>query len=250
MSATEDTRTALAKASTPEPERNVLALIDRMAPEIEKALPQTLDAERFTRVVTTELRRNPALFECSPESLLGAMMLSAQLGLEPGPLGLVYFVPFKRQVEFIVGYKGMVALAYRSGMMKDVQALTVYEGDHFEYERRTRWHIVHREAAPAERGEAVCWYAVANLIGGGVIAGRLWPEEIEARRNRSPAGRAGKGPWVSDYDAMARKSVIRSLAPYLPLAGSFGRALAVDGLVVPELRPAEVAELAGGEDGD
>jgi recombination protein RecT len=244
VSATEDTRAALARTAAPTPERNILALLDRMAPEVEKALPAMMDAERFTRVVTTELRRNPSLFECSPESLLGAMMLSAQLGLEPGPLGHVYLVPYKRQVEFIIGYKGLVALAYRSGMLKDVQALTVHEGDHFEMERRTKWHIVHRQAPPADRGAAVCWYAVANLVGGGTVANRLWPEEVEARRKRSAAGRVGKGPWESDYDAMARKSVIRSMAPYLPLTGTIGRAFAVDEIVIPDVRPAEVEGLA------
>src|SRR2546427_642740 len=81
-------------------------LLERQKPELEKALPEAIGVERFTRTVLTELRRTPKLLDCSPESLLGAMMLAAQLGLEPGPLGLVYLVPFKGQVEFIIGYRG------------------------------------------------------------------------------------------------------------------------------------------------
>lgn len=228
---------ALAKAAQPKEQRNVLALIDRMLPEIEKALPKAIGAERLGRLVTTEIRRVPALLECTPESLLGAMMLSAQLGLEPGPLGHVYLVPWKEKgisvVQFIVGYRGMIDLARRSGQLKDVIARPVFEGEDFDYYVSDAGdRLKHRPRPPAERGPVVCYYGRARFAPSGGIVHVMYPEEIEARKNRSPAARKGAGPWTTDYQAMACKTVIRAMAPWLPLNPVAGRALAADELPV------------------
>jgi recombination protein RecT len=247
MTTTDATRQALERASAPKDVATIYDLLERQRPEIEKALPTILDAERFTRLVLTELRRSPKLLECKPESLLAAMMLSAQLGLEPGPLGLVYLIPFKAEVTFIIGYKGMIALAQRSGQLKDIVARTVYEGDQFSYSYGIRDHLTHVPALPAERGERRCWYAVARLVGGGNVMHVMHPDEVEERRKRSPAGRRNEGPWATDYDAMARKTVIRSMAPFLPLAGSFGRALQVDEARIASVSLEHLDELEAGE---
>ncbi len=239
MTTTADTRHALERAAVPKNEATVYDLLERQRPQIERALPTAIGADRFTRLVLTELRRTPALLDCSPESLLGAMMLSAQLGLEPGPLGHAYLVPFKdkasgvKQVTFILGYRGMIELARRSGQVGIVRAATVYQGDEWAYhETQTGPKLHHAECAPADRGEVVCYYALATIHAGprawAPLVKRLWPQDVEAARKRSPMGREGRGAWTTDYEPMAWKTCVRRLAPWLPMTPTFGRALEAD----------------------
>jgi recombination protein RecT len=214
-------------AQTPQA-KTIRDLIERQKPELEKALAGTIGVERFTRTVLTELRRTPKLYDCNPESLLGAMMLSAQLQLEPGPLGLVYLVPFKGMVEFIVGYRGYVELAFRSQLVKDVGAALVYEGEHFEYRRGTRPFLDHHPEEPAEDAVPIAAYGVARLKTGGAPFEVIYERDWERARKRSPAGSKGSGPWETDRPSMIRKTAIRRLEPQLPKTAAFAQALAVD----------------------
>lgn len=223
----------LERTSAPAGQQTIIQLLERQRPAIERALPKYLDAERFTRIVLTELRRSPALLDCQPDSLLGAMMLSAQLGLEPGPLGHVYLVPFKRQVTFVIGYRGMIHLAQRSGRLSSIVARTVYTGDGFEYEYGTREHLYHKPCAPDERGAIVGYYLIAKLANPvGRHLAFAYPEEIEARRKRSELGRQGKGPWATDAEAMAHKSLVRMNERWLPLSAEYERAVVSDEVAV------------------
>jgi recombination protein RecT len=215
--------------------RNVLDLLERMTPELAKVLPDNIGPERFARIVTTELRRTPRLLECSPESLLGAMMLAAQLGLEPGPLGHVYFVPFKREVTFVVGYRGFVDLAYRSGLLRAISAATVRDGDTFTFRYGTRPLLDHTPAGPPGEREPIAYYAAADLKGGGRPFVVVYPEDVEKAKARSAAGRNNEGPWVTDFDAMARKTAVRRLAPLLPQSPVLARAAERDETPVPDL---------------
>jgi recombination protein RecT len=160
--------------------------------------------------------------------VLAAAILCAQLGLEPGPLGHAYLVPFQKECTFILGYKGMIELARRSGLLKDLSTGVVREGDTFTFRRGSRPLVEHVDARPEERGDVVCYWGVARFAGGGCLVERLWPAEIEAARNRSPAGKRGVGPWHTDFEAMARKTVVRRMAPYLPMTPLLARALETD----------------------
>jgi recombination protein RecT len=229
-----DLGTALEVAKQPHEAKTILSLIERQKPELEKALAGTIGVERFTRTILTELRRTPTLYECSPESLLGAMMLAAQLQLEPGPLGLVYLVPFKRQVEFIVGYRGYVELAFRSGLVKDVSASLVYEGDEFEYREGTRPFLDHIPDFPyAESREIIAAYAVARLKTGGAPFKVIYEPDWQRAKSKSPAGSRGVGPWVEDFPQMVLKTAIRRLEPKLPKTPQFGLALEADEAAAP-----------------
>lgn len=237
MSATDDTRKALERRTKERP--TLLDLIERQTPAIERALPAAIGAERFTRIALTEVRRNPLLLECAPESVLGALMQTAQLGLEPGPLGHSYLVPFAKECTLIIGYKGMIELAYRSERVAGVTAAIVYEREPFEYRESQRGPILsHEPLPPDERGPMVRVYAKALVRAGArswlPVVRVLWPAEIEAAKKRSPAARKGQGPWLSDYDSMALKTAVRRLAPWLPQSPLFARALEVDERVVRE----------------
>ena len=218
----------LEKVARPSEARTVLDLIDRQRPELVKLLGSEAMAERLARTVLTELRRTPTLYECSPESLLGAMMLAAQLGLEPGPLGHVYLVPFKKQVEFIVGYKGYIDLAYRSGQVRDVAASLVHEGDEFAYREGTRPFLDHTPAGPADERPVTHGYAVARLKSGGTVFVVLFPEDFDRAKAKSASGSKGTGPWITDTKAMQRKTCVRRLAPFLPSSPALALALGGD----------------------
>lgn len=226
-----DLSSALDRQAQPQ-KRTVLDLIARQAPAIERVLAGVMDTDRFTRIVTTELQRNPSLYECSPESLLGGVMLSAQLGLEFGPLGHAYLVPYKRQATFMLGYKGMIALARRSGQLADIVARTVYQGDTFEYQYGTGEKLRHIPCRPSDRGEVACYYGLARLRPSGTVIHVMYPEDIEAARARSMSARRETGPWTTDYDAMARKTVIRRMSPFLPMDAGFARAIEADEAVI------------------
>jgi recombination protein RecT len=218
----------LEQANQPAEVTTVLALIDRQKPELAKVLGSPAQVERFARIVQTEMRRTPKLFECEPASLLGAMMLSAQLGLEPGPLGHVYLVPFGREVTFIVGYKGMVELAYRSGQVKDVTARVVRDGDSFDYREGTRPFLDHRPAGPPGEREWTHAYAVARTKAGGAPFAVLYPEDVARAKARSASAKKPGGPWDTDTEAMWRKTAVRRLAPFLPQTAQLAEALSVD----------------------
>lgn len=220
---------ALEAREQPKEQQTILTLIERQKPAIERALPKYLDTERFVRIVLTELKRTPRLLECTPDSLLGSMMLSAQLGLEPGPLGHVYLVPFKRKVTFILGYKGMIHLANRSGLLKEIVARPVFEGDGFGYSYRdTGDKFLHEPCPPADRGGVSLFYGRARMRSGGTLVHVMYPEEIEARAKRSPAYAAKEGPWITDRIAMSCKTVVRAMQPWLPLSAEYERAAVLD----------------------
>jgi len=197
--------------------QTIFDLIKQMTPAIQKALPSHLAPDRLARIVTTEIRRNPKLLNCKKESLLGALMLSAQLGLEPGPLGHCYYVPYKDECQFIIGYKGMIDLARRSGQISSIYAEVVCENDEFDYELGLNPNLFHRPNLK-DRGAPIAYYGVAKFKDGGYFINVMSKEEIEKRRKRSATASSSFSPWNTDYDEMAKKTVIRSMFKYLPVS--------------------------------
>ena len=219
---------ALERAAAEPKHRTVIDLLQRSKPELDKLLPAGVTADRFERIVRTELRRTPLLMECDPWSLLGAVMHSAQLGLEPGPLGLIYLIPYKREVTLVVGYRGYIELAYRSGLVRDVSAHLVRAGDEFKYQLGTSPRVSHVPAgAPGDR-DVTAAYAVARLKSGGTVFVVTYDDDWERARKASTLGSRNQGPWVEHRDAMIRKTAVRRLEPFLPKTAELGLAVQVD----------------------
>lgn len=194
----------------------------------------------------TELRANPKLRECDPAKVLGAFSYGLQLGLVPGPLGLVHFIPFGGEVVFLVGYRGYIELAYRSGLVKDVSAELVHDGDVFRDVRGSVPKIVHEvDAAPGERA-IVAAYAVAHLRSGGVVSKVIRAEDWERARKASQLGSKGRGPWHDDRAAMILKTAYRRLEPKLPKSPAAGLAEAWDEQPAEPVDP--VADVNGDDD--
>lgn len=199
------------------------------------ALPKSMTADRLTRIIMTECRKTPALMSCAPESFFGAVLQCAALGLEPGSaLGHCYLLPFgngkdksgRANAQLIIGYRGMIDLARRSGQIVSLSAYCAHEADEFEWTLGLEPNIIHKPSPLADRGPVTYVYAVAKLKGGGVQFEVMSRAEIEAVRKTSKAG--SSGPWSSHWDEMAKKTVIRRLFKYLPVSIEAVRAVEVD----------------------
>lgn len=206
-------------------------LLKRMHTQIEKALPSVITPERFTRIALTAYSRNEKLQECTAESFLGSMMQAAQLGVEPNtPLGQAYLIPYRNkgvmEVQFQLGYRGMIDLAYRSGEVQNIQAHEVYENDTFEYELGLNPKLRHVPALK-DRGEVILYYAVFKLTNGGVGFEVMSKEDVEAFAKKK-SKTYGTGPWQSDFDAMAKKTLVKRLLKFAPLKSDFVRAVTAD----------------------
>lgn len=206
-------------------------LLKRMHTQIEKALPSVITPERFTRIALTAYSRNEKLQECTAESFLGSMMQAAQLGVEPNtPLGQAYLIPYRNkgmmEVQFQLGYRGMIDLAYRSGEVQNIQAHEVYENDTFEYELGLNPKLRHVPALK-DRGNVILYYAVFKLTNGGVGFEVMSKEDVEAFAKKK-SKTYGTGPWQSDFDAMAKKTLVKRLLKFAPLKSDFVRAVTAD----------------------
>lgn len=210
------------------PANTIAAYLKKMGPEIEKALPSHMNADRMARVALTTIRTNPKLLECTLPSLMGAVVQAAQLGLEPGLIGHCYIIPYGKEATFIIGYKGMIDLARRSGSIESLYAHAVYENDTFEYEYGLHQNLVHKPAK-SDRGKFIGAYAVAHFKDGGYQFEFMHQEEIEKRRKRSKA--SSNGPWVTDYEEMAKKTVVRHMWKYLPISIEIQEAATKDEVV-------------------
>lgn len=195
-------------------------LLDRQLPEIQKAVPKHIDPGRMVRAILTVFARTPKLLDCTPASVMGAVMQAANYGLELDPnMGQAYLVPYKTTCQLIIGYQGMITMALRVREVKSVVARCVYEKDYFEHELGLDEVLIHKPHRGEDRGALVAVYAVAKLQSDGdreptPIFEVMWRDQVDAIRKRSRA--SGDGPWVTDYDAMARKTVIRRIAKFLP----------------------------------
>lgn len=215
-------------------------MLTLMADEIKKALPENVKSERFQRIALTAFNGNAKLQQCDPITFLAAMMQSAQLGLEPNtPLGQAYLIPYGNTVQFQIGYKGLLELAYRTREYKNIYAHEVYENDEFEVEYGLNPVLRHKPAF-TNRGKIIGYYAVFKLINGGESFAYMTREEVEAHA-RKFSKTFNNGPWKSDFDSMAKKTVLKQLLKYAPLSTELQEVTSIDERVAPEV-PREKVE--------
>lgn len=212
--------------------------IKQMEGEIAKALPSVITPERFTRITLSALSANKQLAQTTPQSFLGAMMTAAQLGMEPNtPLGQAYLIPYKNhgtlECQFQLGYKGLIDLAYRSGEVSIIQAQIVYENDEFAYSFGLEPKLEHRPAS-GERGEPVFVYAMFRTKDGGFGYDVMSVEDIRAHAKKFSKA-YGNGPWQTNFEEMAKKTVLKRVLKYAPLKSDFVRAVAADETVKTKL---------------
>lgn len=217
------------------PSKGMEQLLTKMGGQIQKALPSMVSSERFQRVALTAFSNNTKLQQCDPMSFIAAMMQSAQLGLEPNtPLGQAYLIPYGKQVQFQIGYKGLLELAQRSGKIKTLYAHEVRENDTFDIDYGLNQTLTHKPLLKGDRGEVIGYYAVYHLDTGGNSFIFMTKDEVLERAKRF-SKTYNSGPWQTDFDAMAKKTVIKQLLKYAPLSIELQKATSMDETVKTEI---------------
>ena len=240
------------------PAKSIGQMIEELKPQLAKALPRHVTPDRLARVALTAVRNNSKLGQADAMSLMGAIMTAAQLGLEPNtPLGECYLIPYvdnknhRTDAQFQIGYKGVLALAHRSGQYKQITAHVVDEADEFRYRYGLNPDLVH---VPADKpsGKTVKYYAVYHLVNGGFDF-KVWSKEKAEAHGKRYSRAFSSGPWKDNFDAMAMKSVILDLLKTGPKSVELSQALSADNMTPrfsPESESLDIEgdfELAGGE---
>lgn len=221
----------------------IATLIKRMEPEIKRALPQHITPERMARITLTAVRNNPQLAQAEQMSLLSAVMQSAQLGLEPNtPLGEAYLIPYNNkkagriEAQFQMGYKGLLSLAHRTKEYQAIYAHEVYPNDEFHFEYGLHKDLKHIPADIPE-GDPIYYYAVYHLKNGGFDFVVWSKQKIEqhARTYSQAFARGWTSPWKSDFDSMAKKTVLKDVLKYAPKSIEFAKQLSADETIKNEV---------------
>lgn len=246
-----------AVATQQQPEHKTLAhlLTDpKIKAQMALALPKHMTADRLARIALTEIRKNPKLAQCDQHSFLGAIMQLASLGLEPGgALGHAYLIPFDKsvkdgnqwvkrtEVQVVIGYRGMIDLARRSGQIVSISSRVVHANDKFSYTYGLDETLEHEPyEGGGDPGEVTHAYAVAKLVGGGVQFEVMPVAQILRVRDASQGYKAAvasaekykkdvvDSPWTNHFEEMCRKTPTRNLFKWLPVSIEMQRAVGLD----------------------
>lgn len=212
----------------------VAQMIYKMRSKIEMALPKHITPERMIRMCLTSMHKRPKLQQCEQRSLVQSVIELSQLGLEPDtPLGHAWIVPYKREAQIIIGYKGMISLADRAGLVLSAEA--VYEKDHFSYRLGTDPKIEHVPYEGPDRGALRYSYAVCQFADGRITFKVCTPAEIQRAKESSASWQTGQqnkskrdSPWYTDEASMWIKTAVRRLCPLLPMTAELARAVQLD----------------------
>jgi recombination protein RecT len=192
------------------------ALVERKQ-TFQTLLPEGMRVEWFLSEVRVAVARAPGLAECTNVSVVDALTTCAQLGLSPsGRLGSAYLIPYKDKCTLVVGYRGYVDLAYRSGDVATFHAEVVHERDQFTHEEGLSPVLRHVRSEDENPGALRAAYAIAHMKDGSVSHVVMYRREVLAIKARSRA--SGSGPWVTDEGEMWRKTALRRLIKLLPLS--------------------------------
>jgi len=184
------------------------------------------------RLALFQFSQDEWLRRCTPESVYGALILSAQVGLEPsGIRGEAYLVPYKGKCTLIPGWRGLVKLALRSKAVKSLYSHVVYEADHFKVFLGSEPRVEHIPALE-DRGELIAAYAVARMENGEIDVEVMGVDDLQKIKDTAAKSRGGKaGPAYDGWeDQMYRKAPIRRLCKRLPLGDDFFLAMKADEL--------------------
>lgn len=219
------------------PKDQVRTLLAQNQAAIAKILPKHVTPDRMMQVALTAFTTTPALQDCYIPSLISSVVQASSMGLEPNTaLGHAYLLPFKNNqknrmdCQLIIGYRGMIDLARRSGEIISISAHAVYQNDDFAFEYGIEEKLRH---IPSEDGhpdneDLTHAYAIAHLKGGGHVFEVMTKKQIDKARSMSKTGGSSWGPWAKHYEEMARKTVIRRLFKYLPASIQMASAVQVD----------------------
>jgi recombination protein RecT len=230
----ENTEVATRKPTT----LKTLLLSESIQRQIALALPKHMTAERMCRVALTAMLRTPKLASCSQESFMQAMLTLSQMGLEPDGRH-AHLIPYGKECQPIADYKGLVQLALRSDQVAKIHADVVCENDEFEYDLGAIKK--HKINFRRPRGDVFAVYALCEMKDGSVACEVLSKIDVEKVRSRSRAG--SSGPWVSDWNEMAKKTAFRRLSKWLPMSSEYRDAVDLEDGAAVQIDQSQVLNL-------
>lgn len=192
-----------------------------MKQSLSEAMPKhNRNVDRFVKSALLEINSNAKLQSCTKESIFKCMIESASYGLEVGGvLGQAYMIPYENNAQFQMGYKGLLALARRSETIKTISAEVVYQNDDFEVELGMGRNLTHKINITKERGNAIAYYCLVELVNGGFQFAVMSKAEIEKHRDKfSKAAKFDSSVWKTDFDAMAKKTVLIQALKLCPIS--------------------------------
>ncbi len=213
--------------------------IAKMSDQIKTALPKNITPERMTRIALTAISKDVKLASSTPESFLGALLTSAQLGLECNtPLGQAYLIPYfngKKQLvetQFQLGYQGLLDLCYRTGQYKAIQARVVYEGDTFSYSYGLNEKLEHIPQNVTEKPIYV--YAYYELTNGAKAFEVMSWEAVQnhAKKYSQSVQKGYTSPWTTDPESMAKKTVLKKVLKYAPKTVEVAESINTDSAII------------------
>jgi len=208
---------------------------------IAKVLPKAITPERLLGIFEMIFNSSPKLKECSQKSLIGAVIQTAQLGLQPGNIGHIHLVPFSNkgilECQLIIGYRGYVELVNRSKEATILSAEVVYEKDQFQYEQGLN-PILRHIPASGDRGEKMGVYCIAkNLLANEKVFVYLQKEQVEKIKAASKSASTDYSPWKTWPDEMWKKSAVKRISKLLPLSAESEKAISADETIKTEIAP-------------
>lgn len=218
-----------------DPSKTVARYIASLQPEIARALPKGMDADRVARLALTLVRQSDiqarkdgrpgnSLARCTPESFAGSLLTASALGLEPGINGEAYLVPYKGECTLIVGYQGLAKLFWQHPLARYLDAHAVHANDQFDYAYGRGQFITHKPGL-GDRGDVIAYWAAAELANGAFRFVVLSPAEVRLLRG----GKVGPSGQIKDpMRWMERKTAVRQLLKLLPKSVTMDAAIAVD----------------------
>jgi recombination protein RecT len=240
-------------------QNNVNSLLEKYKGSIAQALPSFLTVDRMVRVFLTAISRTPGLMDCTQHSLMSAVLTCSQLGLSPDSiLGEAFLIPFKNkkkkitECQLIIGYKGLLGLARRSGQMQRIGARPVFAaqsilkgddllqavasgkevGDYFKYSFGLDETLEHEPGSITDADRITHFYSVAKFTNGGHIFNVMTRKQVEKVRDESPnykyAEYKNSTVWATAFEEMGNKTVLRRMMKFLPLSPDLQRAIGLD----------------------
>lgn len=232
--------------SAANPQGNFKSILASQWDKIAAVMPENMSKERMFQLAVSAYNSTPQLAECTTVSMLSCIMKCAALGLEPSAvdgLGRAYILPYrnrktgKYEAQFIMGYKGMIDLARRSGEIESISAHAVYKQDYFKYSYGLHEDLEHTpypahdsngDYVPKKDSDITHAYCIARFKDGGYYFNVITREDIEKARQSSQAGNSKYSPWATHYEQMAIKTAVRRAFPYLPVSVEAQAAAAAD----------------------
>jgi recombination protein RecT len=206
------------------------AMLKAFLPEIQRALPAHMNADRMARIALTEFRKNPKLAECDPRSVFAAIITASQLGLEVGVMGQAYLVPYRGECQLIPGWQGYADLVARSGRAS-VWTGAVYEGDELEWGMGDKQYIDHRPGPNHGIGKLTHVYAVGRIKGSEWPVIEVWTVE-RVKKHRDLYNQVGNKHYSfrddNNFEMYGRKVALLQVIKYMPKSVEIQRALELD----------------------